>query len=368
MWNEQLGRSVETFKINRHPIVSHDPAWQEVPSREPVLLLPNQGKQYVQVLRTVPRMNFTLSAKERGKFLIPDFRPKKFGIMHHRIVLRPKHVAFPGGLITSLVSSYERPRLNFARNGCFEFKVALKRAISEANDYIFIADQSMYAMEIMDWINSRMMHRPHLKVILLLGRDPADPPESFLPEAINNHLLPNVFRDNNGVPNSVVFYSWTDNCVHCKVTIIDDVWCAIGSANCMRRSLYTDIELSVSILEPATPDVLLPTTPAEEANLAPNQRAPSFVQRFRRDLWAHYCGIPLVANKRTRSQNRQYTELLNLAQALAVWRSAGWGAAPQGLWLLDNMHLENLAPFPASAEAFSQKAYNQKDPDSRKAF
>jgi phosphatidylserine/phosphatidylglycerophosphate/cardiolipin synthase-like enzyme len=37
--------------------------------------------------------------------------------------------------------------------------------------------------------------------------------------------------------------------VHAKTTIIDDTWACIGSANCMRRSLFTDLEYSVGYID-----------------------------------------------------------------------------------------------------------------------
>jgi hypothetical protein len=37
--------------------------------------------------------------------------------------------------------------------------------------------------------------------------------------------------------------------VHAKTTLIDDTWACIGSANCMRRSLYTDLEHSVGYID-----------------------------------------------------------------------------------------------------------------------
>src|SRR5438552_3333279 len=39
--------------------------------------------------------------------------------------------------------------------------------------------------------------------------------------------------------------------VHAKTTLIDDKWAIIGSANCMRRSLYTDWEHSLAFIEGA---------------------------------------------------------------------------------------------------------------------
>ena len=368
MWNEQLTRNVETFRLNQWAIASHDSAWPGLKRRAAVDLPAHTGNQYVQVLRTVPRMDFSLGAKARGKFLVPDDFQKKFGFKGHRLKFGPGVVRIPVGAYASLQGLYTRPPIGFARAGCFEFKVALKRAISEADSYIFIADQGLYGLEIMDWICARMQKKPSLKVILMFGADPADPPNNFLAEAMNNHLLNNV-RYNTRIhaqPANVVFYEWTGNAVHCKVTIIDDTWCAVGSANCMRRSLYTDIELSLATLEPPTPDTELPITAAEEANPPLGKKAPSFVQRFRRDLWAHYCGIPLRAAARNANQRLQFTQLLKPRPALSIW-TPSWGAAPAGVTLRPEISRQNLYPFPL-AGPFNQRSYDREDADSRNAF
>lgn len=368
MWNEQLTRNVETFRLNNLTIASHDAAWPALGPRNAIDLPVNTGRQYVQVLRTVPRMDYSLGAKARGKFLVPDSFHKKFGVKGHRVKFGPGILRIPVGAFASLQGLYTRQPISFAPNGCFEFKVALKRAISEADSYIFIADQGLYALEIMDWICARMQKKPSLKVILMFGADPADPPNNFLAEAMNNHLL-NSVRYNTRIhaqPANVVFYEWTGNAVHCKVTIIDDTWCAIGSANCMRRSLYTDIELSLATLEPPTPDTELPTTAAEEANPPLGKKAPSFVQRFRRDLWAHYCGIPLRAAARNANQRLQFTQLLKPRPALSIW-TPSWGAAPAGVTLRPEISRQNLYPFPL-AGPFNQRSYDREDADSRNAF
>jgi phosphatidylserine/phosphatidylglycerophosphate/cardiolipin synthase-like enzyme len=372
MWDEQLGRPVETFNINGRTIVSHDRNWQPLPVRPAIDLAPNAGGQYVQVLRTIPVMNFNLPASERGNLLVPDdFQPVKFGVKGHRIKIVRRDLVIPLGLYAGLQGSYNRRKLSFAPDGCFEFKVALKRAISQAEEYIFIADQSLYALEVMDWINGRLGHKPNLKVILLYGADPADPPNDFLSEAINQHLLPGVARNSDdNLPGNIVLYEWSGNAVHCKVTIIDDVWCAIGSANCMRRSLYTDIELSVSILEPKTADDELPANALEEANPVAHQKsAPSFVQQFRRDLWAHYCGIPLDPAKRSDRQQEDYTRLLSLKHAFSPWNPVRWRArlARSAFHLRPEITRQNLDPFPIAGN-FDQTVYNRQDPDSRMAF
>jgi phosphatidylserine/phosphatidylglycerophosphate/cardiolipin synthase-like enzyme len=115
--------------------------------------------------------------------------------------------------------------------------------------------------------------------------------------------------------------------IHSTVVIVDDTWCAVGSANCMRRSLYTDIELSAAILDEPTPAHLLPITWAEEQNLPVGKRAPSVVQRFRRDLWAHLCAMPLAPTRP--GQQAQLNGLLALDRALGIWRPL-WRVAAAG--------------------------------------
>jgi phosphatidylserine/phosphatidylglycerophosphate/cardiolipin synthase-like enzyme len=369
MWDEQLTRPVETFNINGEKIASHDSGCQPLPTRQPLALPPNTGQQYVQVLRTIPEMNFTLTAKERGAFLVPDhLEPMKFG----KFKIEVRQLAIPMGLFAAIANDYNRRPLSFAPQGRFEFKMALQKAISAAEHYIFIADQGFWGLEVMDWINASLLKKPNLKVILLFGADPADPPNTFLSEAMNHHLLKNLPRGNDGQPTNIVFFEWAGNTVHCKVTIIDDVWCAIGSANCMRRSLYTDIELSVSILEPETAEKELPASSAEEANPATYQKkAPSFVQRFRRDMWAHYFGISLDPTKRSSNDREIYTGLLSLRHALQPWNPSRWRAPMSKLKFPSGPRPEisrqNLAPFP-SAGGFQQKDYDRMDPDSRKPF
>lgn len=383
MWDEHLKREVEKFKIEidkeSNEIISHGTGWPVLLEPQPSDLPADTGRQYIQVLRTIPQMNFNLPWKERGKLLMPDgFKPIKVGIKGHRIKLHPEDLAIPAGAYASISSGYERKPLSFAPKGCFEFKEALEKAISAAESYIFIADQSLYAMEVMDWIHERMKARPTLKVILFYGSDPADPPNEFLSVAINEHLLrlnqTTIPKDQHGEPRNIVFWEWISNVVHCKVTIIDDVWCAIGSANCMRRSLYTDIELSVSILEPPTLDNKLPSTPEAEADPSNyGKEEPSFVQDFRRKLWAHYCGIPLDPIERDPQQNTAYTKLLFLKTALPIWNPGQWplflGAIP--LTLRPEISRQILNPFPVPDNLDKDKFdkdYYRADPDSRLNF
>lgn len=68
----------------------------------------------------------------------------------------------------------------------------------------------------------------------------------------------------------VQFFKTFGIVVHSKITIIDDKWAMIGSANAMRRSLYTDWEHSVSFLD----------------------ESETGVKEFRKRIWAEHFNRP----------------------------------------------------------------------------
>jgi phosphatidylserine/phosphatidylglycerophosphate/cardiolipin synthase-like enzyme len=281
LWNEQIKRPIKTLRVSGHNIVTHTDATQEVQTRT-VSGMTASGPHFVQVLRTVPKM--------------------KVGVFGN---------VAPVNCFVRIFTGFVQKELSFAENGIFEFSVAIFKAISVAERYIYIEDQCFYSVPVMKAINARLADAPNLKVILLYGADPTDPPNEFLPNAIDVLLknIPNP-RDR------VAFYRrGTNVVVHGKVTIIDDVWAAVGSANCMRRSLYTDGELSISVMEP------------------PQGGAPtSFAQQLRKDLWGEHCGHnPGPGND----------PLLDINAALGLWNPA-WATPPTGFALLPSPQLERM--------------------------
>ncbi|WP_026239893.1 phospholipase D-like domain-containing protein [Parafrankia discariae] len=320
LWNEQLKQPIDTFVIDDEPVPTHFADSPPVPAAPapPAVVGP---RQRVQVLRTVPQMNFSAAGPDR---------------------LGPS--AAQRWLLTT-AAGFRRGPITFAPDGIFEFHVALRKAISQATRYIFIADQAFTSQEVMGWLNSRLIQQPGLKVILVHGADPADPPSGLLNHAVNNFLLPHL-PGAGGNPNNVIVCGWVGVTVHSKVVIIDDQWCAVGSANCMRRSHFTDIELSIAVLD---------------------EDEPGFAQRLRRDLWARYCGVPLQGESIAISYDDELTALLDLNRALGIWKPA-WGsgaALPMAAHLLGSVQPYPL-PMPVPTVAYSEAAYDAQDIDSRK--
>ncbi|MFC0394369.1 phospholipase D family protein [Paenibacillus mendelii] len=281
LWNEQISRPLEFYMLeNQKLVLSVVPSTKAIPGKS--LAAPTTGKHRVQVARTLPQFNF-------------QFYDRK-------------------------------PPLSFAPDGAFEVKMALRKAIMNAENYIYMEDQGFWSREIMGWLNDKLKTNASVKVLLLTGApDPNDPPNSWQETALRDHLIKGLQPAH--LARLGVFLHGA--IVHSKVTIVDDHWLFIGSANCMRRSLYTDGELSVGVLD-------------EDDLLAKKTRA---------DLWGGHFGLTVGAPR---------LPLLDLNAALAVWEST-WGTVAPPCPLPAYIKKHTLVFPPASSDAL----YDLSDYDSR---
>jgi phosphatidylserine/phosphatidylglycerophosphate/cardiolipin synthase-like enzyme len=209
MWNEVQGRAPVRTAASGVICVSHTTSTPVLPAA--TFPATGSGKVAAQSLRTVPQFNF------------PAISP-----------LAPKN----------------KP-VSYAPRGAFEVHFAWEKAISGAERYIYLEDQGFTSTEVFDWINLRVKAAAELRVLLVLGgNDPTTgtpgPQIAAMQLAIDDHLLAGLTaaqRDRVGV------FGYWRKFIHSKTTIIDDAWSIIGSANCMRRSLYTDFEHSVGFFD-----------------------------------------------------------------------------------------------------------------------
>ena len=299
IWNELISRIPIEFNVDGNVINSHlqgvgaDDRPQPVQPRD-IRSAPSVGTHHVQSLRTIPRYRTIIGA----------------------------------------------PLLPSAPQGIFNVRTALRKAILAAQTYIYIEDQYFWCGEIMSWINEAVRTHTDLKVILLshgfgtLAQYAIDHDLFHNPD--NPDLNPSqrariaIFRlARTGDLDDGTTYPYADyNIVHSKTTLIDDQWAIIGSANCTRRSLYTDFEHAISMLD----------------------EAESLVQQYRIHLWSEYfCG----------------TEIENIQQALYAWDTA-WGQAISGAPFFPT-HLNRYSP-PANVTLgyIETLRYNRvEDPDSR---
>jgi hypothetical protein len=120
----------------------------------------------------------------------------------------------------------------------------------------------------LDWANAALKRSATVKVVLVgSGRDltAASPPDQDLAmnRAVQEHLMLGLTP---AQANRVKFFTPASGIIHTKATVVDDLWAILGSANCMRRSLYTDIEHSAVFMD----------------------EAGSAVSGFRRKLWGRF--------------------------------------------------------------------------------
>lgn len=288
MWDEVLKRSVKTFRVGQNEVSSFVTDTTPVPAR--TLPPASAGTHHVQSLRTVPQFNYAT-----------------FNML-------------PEGEAAS-----------FAPDGLFEVRLAWRKAILAAEEYIYIEDQAFWSVEVLSWINQAIKNQANLKVILVTGvADPSDPQlPAFNVVALRDGLLPGLSSAQ--IDRIRVF--GRNVVVHSKTTLIDDHWMIIGSANCMRRSLYTDIEHAVAVLD----------------------ENDQIVKRYRVELWGGHFDLP-AANR---------SVLNNLNQALNIWNSA-WGSGGSGVTLPAHFGRVSLPPPPVTISSDNQEKYDRYlDPDSR---
>jgi phosphatidylserine/phosphatidylglycerophosphate/cardiolipin synthase-like enzyme len=315
MWNELISIRAERFRIGGLKLDNYVEGTPAVPGSPPFEDT-GGGTASVQVLRTVPRMNFALGSTDRA----------------------------PIGCIKRLVSGFRRDPWTFAPDGIFAFAASLERAIGNAETYIYVEDQGFWGQPIMDWLRLRLAARPALRLIMVFAADPQDGPEAIrnLAAAINGHLG----KAGANMDGQVAFYARDDHVVnHAKTWIIDGEYLIAGSANAFRRSLYTDGEVSLGVIDENDTDT--------NAAIA-----------YRRQLWGEHCGLLTEADR---------APLTDLQAALAIW-DPGWGGGAAAPAALKPSFVRKRVPFevgpgadqwPALDTNLPELTYDQIDADSR---
>jgi phosphatidylserine/phosphatidylglycerophosphate/cardiolipin synthase-like enzyme len=298
MWNENQGRSPVTVQANGFPLATRTAGAAPLAARTAGAA--TAGTKHVQSGRTVPRMNFSTV----------------------------------GGIGASLagVSLPQNQPVSWAPTGLAEIRQLWQKGISGAQRYVYIEDQAFTSAEIFDWLNSALKASPALKVVLLIGADDPTAPNpgpmsAGMRKALNEHLLAGISAAD--ISTRVGFFTHKTKVIHTKSTVVDDNWALIGSANMMRRSLYTDMEHSIGFMD----------------------EAGSGVAAYRSALWSVHNGPPVLSG---------------LGADLARWLAIPYAGAP-GSRPIDRVHL----PFTVGAtpSAQDQALLDQlMDVDSRDAW
>jgi len=178
-------------------------------------------------------------------------------------------------------------RGRFMPDGERTFLVALQKAVSLAECYIYIEEQFLWDCEIADFIGDRMKANPDLRLIIVMAAETELPinlgkyhfhlRSLFLMRVMNVTSKADIAFGRTTRVYAYGLYQ-TDTAggraiyVHSKLVIIDDRYVAIGSANVDSRSLYIETELTLGIVDAATQDSTLNGAPAKVCTFAKNLR------------------------------------------------------------------------------------------------
>lgn len=175
---------------------------------------------------------------------------------------------------------------DFLPGGEFSILAEYRRALAQAQHLIYLENQFLWAPEIVDILEDKLLHPPgpDFRMILLLpirpssGRDTTLGQLSRLVQADGDHrLLPATLQPM--TTDSPGTY------VHAKVGIVDDSWLTVGSANLNAHSLFNDTEANVVITDP------------------------DLVRRTRGRLWAEHLGTDDVEKDTARLFDDQWVRI-----------------------------------------------------------
>ena len=349
-WTENLSRPAKSFRLAGAKVPSRAPGTPALPIRQ-LTLAPTGTRHHVQCVRTVPQFNY-----------------KYFNCLP------------------------ENPPIAFAPQGSFQYKLAWRKAMSAAQTYILIEDQTFSGQEILGYANTAIKNNPDVRVVLIMSGadDPVDGPQNIadqLTQSINHGLLQDLdagqidrvrafraFGDDvaslqvinvadegatalltltevasddtsaaDAVPHNILepqsepgrlltlvgnpviaagtpivvagrqgrrrpadgayglYHDPAGLFVHAKTVLVDDQWAVIGSGNCMRRSLYTDLEHGVAFIdEDGTAVPRLPGR-ADGRPLRPRHRPPTSTTSRRRSTPGIRAGARQAARRRCRA-------------------------------------------------------------------
>jgi phosphatidylserine/phosphatidylglycerophosphate/cardiolipin synthase-like enzyme len=147
---------------------------------------------------------------------------------------------------------YRRHGYDFAPGGERSIARAHLKALTRARHLIYLEDQYIWSPQVVRAFADVLRVRPGLRLIAVLPHHPDRDAAAYnAPQLYARAEVLRILRGAGG--DRVAFYgienlAGTPVYVHAKVTIIDDVWCTVGSDNLNLRSWTHDSEISCAVL------------------------------------------------------------------------------------------------------------------------
>jgi phosphatidylserine/phosphatidylglycerophosphate/cardiolipin synthase-like enzyme len=174
----------------------------------------------------------------------------------------------------------------FAPGGEQTPRLALEKAIDTAEHFIYIEEQFLWPCSLIDRLRAAVIRNPQLRIIIVLARDlEFGRPLSTVHYEMRNECMSRIIGSSTGQ----VFYYHLEQLhggesiyVHPKLTIIDDCFVGIGSANINNRSLTTDTEMHLGIVDDKVVPGVMNGAKVSVCEFAKNLRV---------SLWMEHLGI-----------------------------------------------------------------------------
>jgi len=156
---------------------------------------------------------------------------------------------------------FRRPGYRFAPDGERSIARAHLKALTRARHLIYLEDQYIWSPHVVQAFADALAARRWLRLIAVLPHHPdRDSALYNAPQLLARAQVMDLLCRAGG--SRVAFYGIENHAgtpvyVHAKVTIIDDVWCTIGSDNLNLRSWTYDSEISCAVVDQTgSPDCL----------------------------------------------------------------------------------------------------------------
>jgi phosphatidylserine/phosphatidylglycerophosphate/cardiolipin synthase-like enzyme len=191
------------------------------------------------------------------------------------------------------------------RAGEKTIRESLKHAIGQAKQFIYMEDQYIFSMDISNALKKAIAAPSFRWLIILIPRD--DQGINSELRGQGSHRRAEFINNLRNAPGGekVKVFTHTQRFVHSKIYIIDDIFAVIGSANCNRRGMEHDTEITANIFDRASDKAVVL----------------HFARRLRMRLWATHLNLKAQATEPSSPANGQdeYLEMADGVGSAVHW-------------------------------------------------